>query len=410
MVLSLDEVERLPCWTRLRPAVSSGIVRRRGRLHWSCAAMAIGAAARNQASGVLRCPERLRIKVDDLMAHDTAPRTGALLAATPVSMRSRWLGPALTVAAVLAIPAGRSVATISSPGLILLVLVAISAVLGGIRPALASATIASAFVAVDASAPGQLLQYDSAASSRLLVNVVAAFVMAVLVGGIEERLEGQRESARRAAQRGPPAGTDRSGQRSDPHHRREQPGARRESGHGGAVRVPHRCDRRELDHEADAAGDARPARHRNQTLPRHRATVDSLARRRTPGDGGERPGIPDRGFDRRVCGRSRTALHGHRPRHQPPQGDRNAADAGPEDGCDRAAGRGHCPRLQQPPDRDRGLCRDGGCHVRSLGSAPGTRHGNPPGDGARGLAHPPAADVQPRPEAQADGDLPSARS
>ena len=137
------------------------------------------------------------------MAHDTAPRTGALLAATPVSMRSRWLGPALTVAAVLAIPAGRSVATISSPGLILLVLVAISAVLGGIRPALASATIASAFVAVDASAPGQLLHYDSAASSRLLVNVVAAFVMAVLVGGIEERLEGQRESlaARRSEDR-----------------------------------------------------------------------------------------------------------------------------------------------------------------------------------------------------------------
>ena len=105
--------------------------------------------------------------------------------------------------AVLAILGGRSVVTISSPGLILLVVVAISAVLGGIRPALASATIASVFVVVDASAPGQLLHYDSAAFSRLLVNVVATFVMAVLVGGIQERLEGQREllAARRSEDR-----------------------------------------------------------------------------------------------------------------------------------------------------------------------------------------------------------------
>jgi PAS domain S-box-containing protein len=109
----------------------------------------------------------------------------------------------LTVAAVLAILGGRSAVTISSPGLILLVFVAISAVLGGIRPALASATIASAFVVVDASAPGQLFQYDSAAQSRLLVNVATTFVMAILVGGIQERLEAQGElvAARRSEDR-----------------------------------------------------------------------------------------------------------------------------------------------------------------------------------------------------------------
>ncbi|HEX7950520.1 MAG TPA: PAS domain S-box protein [Candidatus Limnocylindrales bacterium] len=127
------------------------------------------------------------------MAHDTAPMFGSRLAALPALWRSRWVGPALTVGAVVAIMVGRTVVTISSPGLILLVLVALSAVLGGIRPALASATIASAFVVVDASAPGQLFQYDSVAQSRLLVNVATTFVMAALVGGIQERLEAQRE-------------------------------------------------------------------------------------------------------------------------------------------------------------------------------------------------------------------------
>jgi two-component system cell cycle sensor histidine kinase/response regulator CckA len=111
----------------------------------------------------------------------------------PAPLRSRWIGPALTAIAVLAIMAGRSIVTISSPGLILLVFVAIAAVLGGIRPALASATIASAFVVVDASAPGQLFQYDSVSISRLVVNVATTFVMAGLVGGIQERLERQRE-------------------------------------------------------------------------------------------------------------------------------------------------------------------------------------------------------------------------
>jgi two-component system CheB/CheR fusion protein len=137
------------------------------------------------------------------MAHDAAPMTESRLAAMPALWRSRWIGPVLTTAAVLVILVGRSFVTISSPGLILLVFVAISAVLGGIRPALAGATIASAFVVVDASAPGQLFQYDSAALSRLLVNVATTFVMALLVGGIQERLEAQRDllAARRSEDR-----------------------------------------------------------------------------------------------------------------------------------------------------------------------------------------------------------------
>jgi two-component system cell cycle sensor histidine kinase/response regulator CckA len=137
------------------------------------------------------------------MSLDAAPMTGSRLAALPALLRSRWIGPILTVAAVLAIMGGRYVVTISSPGLILLVFVAISAVLGGIRPALASATLASAFVAVDASAPGQPFRYDSVALSRLVVNVATTFVMAVLVGGIQERLDAQRElvAARRSEDR-----------------------------------------------------------------------------------------------------------------------------------------------------------------------------------------------------------------
>jgi CheY-like chemotaxis protein len=133
------------------------------------------------------------------MAHDTAA-TGSRVPAVPARLRSSpWIGPALTAAGVAVIIVGRAVVTISSPGPILIVLVAISAALAGIRPALASAVIASAFVAVDASEPGRLFAYDSVALSRLLVTVAATFVMAFLVGGIQERLEAQREAL--AAQR-----------------------------------------------------------------------------------------------------------------------------------------------------------------------------------------------------------------
>jgi PAS domain S-box-containing protein len=105
----------------------------------------------------------------------------------------RWVGPLATAAAVIVILLARQFVTISSPGLILLVFVAISGVLAGIGPALISAAIASAFVVVDASAPGRLFQYDSVAISRLVVNVATTIVMALLVGGIQQRLQAQRE-------------------------------------------------------------------------------------------------------------------------------------------------------------------------------------------------------------------------
>ena len=104
-----------------------------------------------------------------------------------------WVGPGLTVAAIGVILIARQFVTVSSPGLILLVFVAISAVLAGVVPALASAAISIVFVAADASSPGQLFVYDSAAISRMFVNVSAVIVMALLVGGIQERLKAQRE-------------------------------------------------------------------------------------------------------------------------------------------------------------------------------------------------------------------------
>jgi hypothetical protein len=103
-----------------------------------------------------------------------------------------WLGPLATIAAAILIVGVRQVIPVSSPGLILLVFVAISGVLGGVRPALTSAGLVVLFVALDASAPGQLFTYDSAALSRLVVNVLATIVMALLVGGIQERLQAQR--------------------------------------------------------------------------------------------------------------------------------------------------------------------------------------------------------------------------
>lgn len=104
-----------------------------------------------------------------------------------------WIGPLATVAAVVLIILIRTAIPISSPGLILLVFVAISGVLAGIAPALISAAIVVVFVTVDASAPGQLFTYDSAAVSRIVVNGSTAVVMAVLVGGIHQRLVAQSE-------------------------------------------------------------------------------------------------------------------------------------------------------------------------------------------------------------------------
>jgi two-component system cell cycle sensor histidine kinase/response regulator CckA len=106
---------------------------------------------------------------------------------------ARWIGLLATAAAVVLIILVRQFIPISSPGLILLVFVAITGVLAGIAPALISAAIVVAFVAVDASAPGQPFTYDSAALSRLVVNGSTAVVMALLVGGIQQRLAAQNE-------------------------------------------------------------------------------------------------------------------------------------------------------------------------------------------------------------------------
>lgn len=111
----------------------------------------------------------------------------------PRLVPARWIGPLATAAAVILIMLIRQFVPISSSGLILLVFVAISGVLAGIRPALISAALVVTFVTVDASAPGQLFTYDSAALSRLAVNGSTAVVMALLVGGIQQRLAAQSE-------------------------------------------------------------------------------------------------------------------------------------------------------------------------------------------------------------------------
>ena len=116
------------------------------------------------------------------------------IADQPRVIPARWVGILATASAVVLIILIRQVIPISSPGLILLVFVAISGVLAGIAPALISAAIVVTFVAVDASAPGQPFTYDSTALSRLVVNGSTAVVMALLVGGIQQRLARQNES------------------------------------------------------------------------------------------------------------------------------------------------------------------------------------------------------------------------
>jgi PAS domain S-box-containing protein len=130
-------------------------------------------------------------------------RTPLLLTprAISVSLRdpTRWLGPLSTLATLVVMLALRPIATISSPGIPLLVTVAASAVLGGIGPGLVSAAITIAFVAADASLPGRPFAYDGTGVSRFLINAVAAVVMALMVGAIRRRLDMEREQV--AAQR-----------------------------------------------------------------------------------------------------------------------------------------------------------------------------------------------------------------
>jgi PAS domain S-box-containing protein len=99
------------------------------------------------------------------------------------------LGPVLTLLVLTVIIALRPIVPVPSPGVPLLLTVAVAAVFGGIGPALVSAGIMVVFVAADASEPGTLFRYAPDSISRLVLNVVAAPVMALLVGGLVRRLE-----------------------------------------------------------------------------------------------------------------------------------------------------------------------------------------------------------------------------
>jgi two-component system cell cycle sensor histidine kinase/response regulator CckA len=98
-------------------------------------------------------------------------------------------GPLITLATVAGIVALRPFVPIASPGIPLLLTVAVAAVLGGIQPAMLSAGIMVVFVAADASQPGTLFRYAPDSVSRLVLNLVAAPTMGLLVGGLVGRLE-----------------------------------------------------------------------------------------------------------------------------------------------------------------------------------------------------------------------------
>ena len=293
-------------------------------------------------------------------ARPDAPSRGTLRRSIAPSLDlAPWIGPVLMLAAIAFIVVARQFVTVSSPGLILLVFVAISGVLAGIVPALVSAGLFVAFVAADASSPGQLFVYDSAALSRLFVNITTAVVMALLVGGIQQRLAGPTRTGRQPAQRGSPAGPDGPCQRGDPDHRRRQRHPRGQPGDSRAVRLPDGPDRRSAHHQADAPADAQPAPRGLRPVPGHRSADDPLAGRRAARGGLERARVSDRGLDRRVRRRLGAALHRDHSRHQPAQGHRGPASAGAEDGRDRPPGGRRRARLQQPADRDRRLRRAG---------------------------------------------------
>ena len=119
---------------------------------------------------------------------------------SPIASRivRRSIGPVATALIAVALIALPSLDPIPNPGLILLLSVAVSAVLGGVAPALVSALIAVVFAMVDASIPGRLFHYSPDAFTRLAVNMGVAPLMAVLVGSIQRRLEvEQQELAQR---------------------------------------------------------------------------------------------------------------------------------------------------------------------------------------------------------------------
>lgn len=124
-------------------------------------------------------------------ASGTRARRALLLEAWPAG----WIGPLATVTAAGSIVIARPFVTVASPGLILLVFVALSGVLAGVRPALASAGVMALFAIVDASGPGAPFSYDAAAMSSVVVAVSSALTMALLVGSRFERLGAPPEAA-----------------------------------------------------------------------------------------------------------------------------------------------------------------------------------------------------------------------
>lgn len=103
-----------------------------------------------------------------------------------------WIGPLATMTAAGLIVIARPLVPIADPGLILLVFVALSGVLAGVRPALVSAGVAALFAIVDASGPGAPLTYDAVAASRIVVAVSTSLAVALLVGSRFERLDAAR--------------------------------------------------------------------------------------------------------------------------------------------------------------------------------------------------------------------------
>ena len=107
----------------------------------------------------------------------------------------RWLGPLLTIAALVGVLALRAIGIpVSTPGLILLLTVAIAAVISGGVPAFVSAAITIAFSVVDSVEPGTL-HVPPDQVSRLVVTAIVAPAIALVVGGIQARLQAEQAAA-----------------------------------------------------------------------------------------------------------------------------------------------------------------------------------------------------------------------
>ena len=125
---------------------------------------------------------------------ESAVSPSATLDAPAQGEQRRWSrlvpGPAVTIAVLASIEAvSRAVGRVPNPGVYFLPAVAFSAYVGGVAAGLVSAALALAYAAYFFAEPGRVFHYAGGDRARFVGMLVAAPVVALLVGLMRRRVE-----------------------------------------------------------------------------------------------------------------------------------------------------------------------------------------------------------------------------